>query len=202
MLEKLANDIALAAMEKLAAVPGAVKNMRRAKQMLLSGAHDFHGAGKSLPGIVQSGAIKPGTTNVHSPLGLPEVYMGRGKPANTTWMNANTDGIIKPSAEVDSLSFKVPRVYKRDGEVREVPAYAKPALAAPRTINVQGAGGVDAKQWAISPGDVPLSRGNYAVNSGAISPETERGIRNLRLRRMPSQTLADAQFDLQRKGMY
>ena len=114
MFEKLAHDIETAAIRKLAAVPGDVKQYRRAIQMLRSGSHDFHGTGG--PGfrkVLDSGYIRPGDNSMLSPMvrvkgstenrGLPEVYMGSGKPPYP-YMAGGFPGIAVDKHDMSRLS--------------------------------------------------------------------------------------------------
>lgn len=189
MLEKLAQDIYKSATEKLASVPLAKKQYRRAIEMLSTGSHNFHGTtAPGMEGIMRSGVIKPGPNSKHSPVGINEVYFGTGLPAEA-FMGRGYPGVALSRDYMNTLSAAVPegtpdylaRLYSKPRNMK--------GLAWQAGLHSSPARG-EAVDWTAFPGIVPLPQKGYAITSDRVNVSDD--LRRLRMRNIPASIMDSA----------
>ena len=126
---------------KLAVVPGWKKQYRRALEALVDKSHAYHGTnrGKS---IARSGAVVPGTTNVHGRGAVPDSYWGDKLPdiyytANDTVVAVPRERVL--SAKGRAISKAKVSVHKNDaGNAEEWLAASKDVPIKSKDLYVPG----------------------------------------------------------------
>ena len=177
---------------KIAAVPRSVKAVRRATLDILSGNNVTHGTDDfNLKSLLAGGKINPGHTNLFSPKGVREVYLGYGGPADTH-MNRKIPGVSFPAfpllntqpspltpRQISLGSHSAPRPeHVRFYKDREIPARI---MEAPYT-----AGPTDAKHWLITPHAVNLPPKTNVIAQPEDMVGTREVMKERRYRHIPS----------------
>lgn len=154
-------------LHKLAAVPRATKQYRRALQMLLEGDTAFHGTtNQNLAPLLRTGKIVPGGQNAFSRPGTAEVYFGDKLPP------ADFASKSKPMIAVNRT-----RVLGAEGVGESVPRVIPGAAWMANSHTPSGAGmSVD---YLVTPHEVPLQPKDTVVLPGG-RPTAEMRERHLR----------------------
>ena len=157
---------------KHAAVPGKVKQYRRALQLLQEGTHDFHGG--RVKDILASGTVRA-TRGDHG----PGTYWGKGGPAYSQTVKDYfwDGGVAVPHTQVTDGMLSAP-VFKPPGG-KSIP------------YPFEATGHLDNKGKMtpfIVSGDVPVGKGSYAIgtedqlkNRGAARPISQEAFDKARL---------------------
>lgn len=152
-------------LNKTAAVPGKVKMYRRALQALKEQSHDFHATRASnLREILSKGKITPGSRNHNSPLGVNEVYLGKGHPSDA-WFYTDT-ALALPHKELMKLESPANPALAEIPYLQEL--YKKPRITEAAPHSLVDTYPLNPYHWTQVAGDVPVLPGSIA-----IAPEAE-----------------------------
>ena len=174
---------------KLATVPRATKQFRRAFEMLHGGDRAFYGT-RNLTGPLSSGTINPGQVNRLSPPGVSEVYMGDKLPAGNYWgRHSWGQGVVVPRQRVlanQEPHASVPPSLQDMIKARRIPGAEW--SAAGHGTNTRGV----AEDWLVTPHHVPLEPKDTIVHNAPLTPDAAAKTRGQRLRTIPSDVFRKA----------
>ena len=185
---------------KTAAVPRGRKAERAATRLILGEDPGvWHGTrSELLPEILSSGKLLPGGGNAYSPyvglqgggsVELPEVYSGYGAPV-PRYMSEAHPGVVVPSKPVLEapgrvLSRKERNIPPHRKRLGHVPFY-ETGLVPPRVIPSPYQDPGRAKEWLLTPNDIPIPPRATVIATRQQRAPVEYLIQKNRLRHIPS----------------
>ena len=189
---------------KTAAVPRGRKAERAATRLILGEDPGvWHGSESHMRDILESRKLRPGSTNMYSPLlsgtpkgsytpinDLPEVYSGYGGPVSG-YMDRDAPGVVVPSRPVLDAPGRVLSEQERVKPFRAQPEhdpFYQSGVVPPRVIPAPYGRSRGAKEWLLTPNEIPIPS-----RATVIAKPMQKGgfgdlIKKNRLRYIPSDT--------------